>query len=36
MGKTRKDNSNILQCISPSILLGLFLMVTLFNYSQKI
>lgn len=36
MGKTRKDNSNILQCISPSILLGLFLMVTLFNYSAEI
>ncbi len=33
MTKQKKDNSNILQWIIPSIMLVLFLVVTLFNYS---
>lgn len=36
MNKQKISNMNILQWIIPSILLGLFLMVTLFNYSADI
>ena len=33
MAKQKKDNTNILQWIIPSVMLVLFLVVTLFNYS---
>lgn len=33
MNKQKKDNTNILQWVIPSIMLVLFLVVTLFNYS---
>lgn len=33
MSKQKKDNTNILQWVIPSIMLVLFLIVTLFNYS---
>lgn len=36
MNKSKKDNTNILQWIIPSIILVLFLVVTLFNYSAEI
>ncbi len=35
MSKQKSDNSNIIQWIIPSILLVLFLIVTLFNYSAN-
>jgi len=35
MNKQKSDNSNIIQWIIPSILLVLFLIVTLFNYSAN-
>lgn len=36
MNKQKKDNTNILQWVIPSIMLVLFLVVTLFNYSADI